>query len=64
MTPEIQSALDRRDRFVTVAGDDTLPALQFIGAHDGRVQTMTRGETPATWELDIYWTPTNKTEKP
>jgi hypothetical protein len=55
MTAAVQLALDRRDREITVAGQDTLDALQFVGANGGRVQTMTRGKTNAEWILEIYW---------
>ena len=60
MTATIQAALDRRDREITVAGQDTLDALQFIGANGGRVQTMTRGKANAAWQMEIYWQQPNE----
>ena len=55
MTAAVQAQLDNRDREITVAGDDTLEALQFIGANGGRVQEMERGKTNAAWILSVYW---------
>lgn len=55
MTAAVQLALDRRDREITVAGQDTLAALQFVGANGGRVEAMERGKRNAEWRLEIYW---------
>jgi len=59
VTAAVQLALDRRDREITVAGDDAIAALSYIGANGGRAN-MRRGKTNAEWLLEIYWQPPNE----